>query len=780
MTNAPDRPQYRLAVRTLTEFVCRRGDIHFRYDAATQGREGIEAQQKLQRGRGTGYQREVKLDHHVRADGFDVMLSGRADGCDLTQEVPLVEEFKATRSDVGALHTHLGHLHFAQLKCYAALLALREPHHSRWQLRLIYVHPDTLATTHHELVEARGTLLAFLETTLAQLVDWLTTERLHRSERDESLRHLQFPFAEFRPRQRQLAAAVFRSLRDRQALLAEAPTGCGKTLATVFPALKALAEAHQDRIVYLTSRTTGQRAAELALAQLDPHAALRSVTITAKARTCFMPEPVCDPERCRYARGYHDRLQPALRELLDGPAMDRARIEAVATTHTVCPFELSLDAASWSDVIIGDYNYVFDPVVRLARIRGLFAEPSVLLIDEAHQLTDRTRTMLSSIFHRRTLRQALTLDLPVEVHKALRNFDRRLVTLRREVARTNALDTHGFECAIELPERLMGAVTKLVALLASLTDELPDDPALTELNFALWNLLRAAGWYDPKRFATLLRVTGRELELEIACLDPGAHIADRLADYDASVRFSATLNPAALFQHLHGVPDQPSVQIASPFPAEHLAVSIVPDVSPLYQDRERTLEPLVCLIDTVVAAKSGNYLVALPSFAYLERVAATYAARFPQRQTLVQQPTMSQQARDDFIARFCAAQEPVVGFVVMGGVFTESVDLPGDALIGIVVVGIGLPPRSLRRDRIAAAHADDLGFTIAYQQPAMTRVVQTAGRLIRTQNDRGVLCLVDPRYLNPGQRRFFPAHWRPEVVPARHLGTTLETFWTSA
>jgi Rad3-related DNA helicase len=623
-------------------------------------------------------------------------------------------------------------------------------------------------------------LLAFLETTLGALVDWLAAERLHRSARDDGLGNLKFPFAEFRPRQRQLAAAVYRSLRDHQALLAEAPTGCGKTLATIFPALKALAQSHQDRIIYLTSRTTGQRAVERALAQLHPHAVFRSVTITAKHRTCFMPEPVCDPERCAYARGYYDRARPALHALLNGPAMDRARIEAVAAAHTVCPFELSLDAASWSDVIIGDYNYVFDPVVRLNRIRGLFSEPSALLIDEAHQLTDRVRAMLSSTFARRTLRRALALELPDELSKALRNFDRRLVTLRRDVARANALEKKGFECAIELPERLMGAVARLVELFASLADQLVDDPTLTELTFALWSLLRAAGWYHPKRFTTLLRVAGREIELEIACLDPGVHIAERLADYAASVRFSATLNPAALFQQLHGVPDQPSVQIASPFPIEHLAVRIVPDVSPLYQDRERTLNALVELIDTVVAAREGNYLIALPSFAYLERVVATYAVRFPQRQMLVQQRTMSQQARDDFIARFTAEHDPIVGFVVMGGVFTESVDLPGDALIGIVVVGIGLPPRSLQRDRIAAAHADELGFTIAYQQPAMTRVVQTAGRLIRSQNDRGVLCLVDPRYLQEGQRRFFPGHWQPEVVPARRLGTTLASFWTSA
>ena len=783
MGEDPDRPQYRLVVRTLTEFVCRRGDIHFHYDSATQGREGIDAQQKIQRSRGEHYQREVKLEHHLQADGFDVLLAGRADGADLTEAIPLVEEFKATRTDVPALHEHLGHLHFAQLKCYAALLALREPHHARWRLRLIYVHPDTLVTTPHEkpyeVVVERDKLLAFLETTLGELVEWLAAERTHRSARDEDLRNLQFPFAEFRPRQRQLAAAVYRSLRDRQALLAEAPTGCGKTLATVFPALKALSEAHQHRIVYLTSRTTGQRAAELALAQLQPDARIRSVTITAKARTCFMPEPVCDPERCEYARGYHDRLRPALRELLDGPAMDRARIEEVAEAHTVCPFELSLDAASWGDVIIGDYNYVFDPVVRLNRIRGLFSERSVLLIDEAHQLTDRARAMLSSTFARRTLRQALKLELPGELDKALRSFDRRLVSLRREVAQTHGLDKNGFEYAIELPELLIGALTRLVELCAALADQLPDDPLLSELTFALWGLSRSAGWYDPKRFATLLRVAGRDIELEIACLDPGAHIAERLAEYEASVRFSATLNPASLFQHLHGLTDQPSVQIASPFPTEHLAVSIVPDVSPLYQDRERTLDSMVELIDNVVAAKDGNYLIALPSFAYLERVVATYAARYPARPMLVQQRTMSQQARDDFIARFTVGHNPVVGFVVMGGVFTESVDLPGEALIGIVVVGIGLPPRSLVRDRIAAAHADDLGYTIAYQQPAMTRVVQTAGRLIRTRNDRGVLCLVDPRYLNAGQRRFFPAHWQPEVVPAGRLSTALESFWTS-
>jgi DNA excision repair protein ERCC-2 len=407
----------------------------------------------------------------------------------------------------------------------------------------------------------------------------------------------------------------------------------------------------------------------------------------------------------------------------------------------------------------------------------------VLLVDEAHQLTDRARDMLSSTLARRTLRAALAIELPTELSKALHNFDRRLVTLRREVAQTHGLDRNGFEYAIELPERLIRAVTRLVELFAAQADQLPDDAVLSELSFALWGLLRAAGWYDSKRFATLLRVAGREIELEIACLDPGAHIAERLAEYEASVRFSATLSPASLVQHLHGLTDQPSVQIASPFPTEHLSVSIVPDISPMYQDRERTLKALVELIGTVVAAKDGNYLIALPSFTYLERVAATHAERFPERQMLVQQRTMSQQARDDFIARFTAGHDPVVGFVVMGGVFTESVDLPGEALIGIVVVGIGLPPRSLVRDRIAAAHADNLGlnnaYQVAYQQPAMTRVVQTAGRLIRTQHDRGVLCLVDPRYRNSDQRRFFPAHWQPEVVPADRLRTALESFWTS-
>lgn len=769
-----------MAVKTFTEWTCRRGDIHFRYDAATDSAEGIEVQRRVQRDRGVGYQREVKLEHRVDVGGFSIELAGRADGVQREGVTPIVEEFKATRHAVAELHAQLGHLHLAQLKCYAAMLAAREPDVPAWGLRLVYVHPDTLMVTPFDSLEPRSALLEFLEDRCAEFGAWLAGERLHRSCRDAQLTAVAFPHAAFRPAQRRLASAVYRSLRDRRALLMEAPTGCGKTVATLFPALKAMAEGRQDRVVYLTARTTGQRAAEDALGLIHGRARFRQVTLTAKQQICFMPEPVCDPELCRYARGYYERRPAAVRELLDGGMMDRARIEAVAAAHTVCPFELSLDAATWSDVIVGDYNYVFDPVVRLQRLRGLFAEPAALLIDEAHQLADRTRAMLSTVFPRATVRAALREDLPAILERGLRSLDRRLLALRREAQREGEHPSRDFEQEIACPDRLVAAAATLIGEIRERVDELSMSAALSELTFALWRLVRAADWYDQDRFVTVLRSRGREVGLELVCLDPSAHIAERLGEFAGSVRFSATLSPPRVFQALHGVSGEPAVQLPSPFPAEHLDVAIVPDVSVLYRDRERTLDAVADLIATVVSARPGNYLVALPSYAYLGRAADAFAARHPEHPIDVQAADSTPEDRQAFIGRFTGGNVPRVGFVVMGGVFTESVDLPGEALIGVVVVGTALPPRSLERERIARANGPELGFTVAYQQPAMTRVVQTAGRLIRSASDRGVLCLVDRRFLAPEYQRFFPPHWRPTTVPARRLPGHLRRFWSGA
>ena len=644
---------------------------------------------------------------------------------------------------------------------------------------MLYCDPETDAFTPFEERMSRDALEEFLNQCCRRLATWLLQLQAHRTARDAHLAKLKFPFAEFRPAQRALSADVYRTVRDGGALLFEAPTGSGKTLSALFPALIAMGQGNTDRVVFLSSRTTGQTTAEASVDLLDTGAVVRRVTVTAKAKMCFMPEPVCDPALCPYARGYYDRSEAAVAELLAGwPNGPRSAIEAVARAHQVCPFELSLDAAVWADVVICDYNYVFDPVVRLKRLAGIADDRIALLIDEAHQLGDRVRESLSTTFDRGHIARAKA-NLSAASAKRAAALDRRLTTLRRDIVRQRGLDRDAFECRIDLPDSLLRSAEALLETLTDRDDERSQDPAVTELLFALLRLLRVAGWYEAERFAVFLRGRGSDIGLDLRCLDPSSAIADTLKEYRAHIRFSATLSPFELTGRAHGQPDVRALRLPSPFPPDRLGVFVVPDISTLYRNRAQSLPRLLDAIRCVVDSHAGNYLVALPSFEYLELVAAGYASRHPDQPVLRQSRGMSDESRVAFIDAFLRAGAPVVGFVVLGGVFTESIDLPNDALHGIVVVGIGLPPPTLERNEMAQMFGS-FGRMLAYEQPAMTRVVQAAGRLIRRPTDRGVVCLIDDRFLSKELRQYLPRHWQPVRTPTRELPASLHAFWNPA
>jgi len=766
----------KIAVRALAQLTCRSGDIHFRYEDSTLSQEGIDVQKRLQRDRPETYQREAPVKHLWRDGDIELELGGRADGFDPVQG--LVEEFKATRNDPARLFDHAGSVHFGQLRLYAALLALDHPQRQQWQLRLLYCHPDTETVTAFEEQASDVALADFLRRCCQRLGSSLRALHAHRTRRDAHLCKLQFPFATFRPSQRALSADVYRTVRDGGALLFEAPTGSGKTLSALFPALIAMGQGCTDRVVFLSSRTTGQSAAETAVSRLDVGAVTRRVTVTAKSKICFMPEPVCDPTVCEYARGYYDRSEAAVAELLEAGAMDRGAIEAIARAHRVCPFELSLDAAVWADIVICDYNYVFDPIVRLKRLAGITDDRIALLIDEAHQLADRVREALSTTFERSLIARARS-QLPADSVKPAAGLERRFTALRRELVRTRGIDRDAFECVIPRPDALLRAAQTLLEALTERTDERLTDSAVTELLFGLWRLVRVAEWFDKERFAVFLRGNGSEIQLDIRCLDPSLAIAETLKDYRAHVRFSATVSPFALTGRSHGQPDARTLRLPSPFPEDHLGVFVVPDVSTLYRHRSDSLPRLLSVIECMVAARSGNYLVALPSFDYLDRVADAFAARHPEQRIVRQSRAMPDAQRAAFIDAFRDGGAPVLGFAVLGGAFTESIDLPGDALIGIAVVGIGLPPPSLERNELARRFGVH-GRLLAYQQPAMTRVVQAAGRLIRSDSDRGVVCLIDGRFLSHEFRDYLPRHWPVVRTPSNRLESALQAFWSAS
>lgn len=760
-----------LAVTALAEFVHRRGDLHARLDARTRAGEGIDAQRRAQARRPDGYQRERAVAVTLDLAGMRVRLAGRIDGCDLSQPAVLVEEFKTTRADPERAHAHAASVHWAQARLYGALLSAELADGRDVRLRLCYLHPDSLAMRRFERLESAASLQAFFEQTIAQYERWLAAEQQHLEARDRALGALDFPYPDFRPFQKAIARRVFKALRDREALLLEAPTGSGKTMATLFPSARALAGAGYRRVFFLTSRSTGAAAARDAAARIDPGAGfLRQVTIVAREKACLMPGTPCEPDACPFARGYYDRRTAAVAALLARRAATPECVAEVAQAHTVCPFELSLDVASWSDVIIADYNYLLDPVVRLQRFDR--DSEAALLVDESHQLAPRVRDMLSLAFSRDQVRDALGEGLPEPLARRVRSLDRSLLALRRE-------RTLQREQIIARPDALLRSMQRFADALAASDLALEPWPATRELWFTCTRWLRSDAWYDPERFRYAGAASGRQINLRLICLDPGPYIRNRLEAYGGHVRFSGTVSPLPLYGLMHGLADAPAERAGNPYRPDQLRVLVVSDVPTYLQRRADSVGALATLIQTMTRTRAGHYLAAFPSFAYLELCAAELARRYPDLALACQKPAMDGEEQRTFLSRFQASAPPALGLVVLGGVFGESVDFAAARLSGIVCVGVGLPPPSLARQALQE-HFDGQGSdgqAVAYQQPAMVKVLQMAGRLLRGPDHRGVLCLVDPRFRHSAFSRFFPDHWQPNVVGRADVQRELQAFW---
>lgn len=801
-----------VAVRDLAAFVHRRGDIHYRYTASATAREGISAQRRAQPER-EGYRREVPVEATFTRNGVELRIRGRIDGID--DGAGVIEEYKTTRSEVPALHGHIGHLHMAQLKLYAGLVnATEAPPASRdaWRLRLIYLHPDDGTATPFEAVHGRDELAEFLVHTIAAYTAWLARTAARVARRNARLRRLQFPYPEFRDSQRRLARGAYRAFRDREQLLVEAPTGSGKTAATVYSALRAIGEGVLDRVVYLTARTTGKQSPTETLARCalgeqegeqeeEPTA---TVVVTAKRDICFNPEEPCDPACCRYASGYYDRMRPARDALLASGVATRETIEAIARRHTVCPFEISLDAAAWADVVVCDYNYVFDPVVRLERLAAPPFDRVGLLVDEAHQLGDRVRGMLSTSMRRGALKRALAEAPPPAIARRLRAMDRALLKLRRETRGTASgsgatagnpgpvdsnlqsrdVDTDA-ESRIAEPKALLRATGRLLD--AAAQTDLGSYPATNEFLFDCFRVQEGQGWRDGENYCDLLASDRRNIEARMVCLSPAPHIDAVLRRYNGAVRFSGTVSPLPLFQAVHGQDASDGSRAARVCPewGSNLGVFVVGDVSTYYRDRAASRDALTGVVEAVVGAAPGNYLVAFPSFAYLDLVVPRLEGV---AEVVAQRPGMTDAEKRAFIGRLSErnvgstgngaprTSASRIGAAVLGGMFAESVDFDGGALKGVIVVGVGLAPRSLERDLIGERFGAD-GFDIAYRQPGMTRVAQAAGRAVRGVGDSGVVVLVDPRFTQVPWSAFFPRYWRPVPAGSREIGAAVASFW---
>ncbi len=762
----------------MAEFLLRAGDLRPEALGGARPLEGIRAHQRVQKARPPGYEAEVPVAGQFQGEGITLILSGRIDGVLETEDGVIVEEIKSTRRAPEDLVAEMNPVHWGQLHLYGWLYA-EERDLPSLTLRMAYVGlvsgviRDAAHTVDREELAEFGRLL------VNRYLRWLHRLDALGTARDGSIRALEFPFSGWRPGQRELAARVFRTLRDGERLLTQAPTGVGKTMAVLFPAVKALAEGHAARIFFLTARTTGRIAAETALTALrESGLRLISVSLSSRDRACLHPDGACVGSECPMAAGYFDRINEALADLLESEtAFTPERIAAAGEAWSLCPHELSLDLALWADLVVGDVNYAVDPRVALRRHLGEGRPDAAFLFDEAHHLPGRARESFSAALNRGDL-----LRLRDRLGESLPAVRRSLAEIAAEMAVLGPETPPG----APPPESLAGAVegfTKRVDawLLAGPDPDAPFYRPLTEVFFQAAWFARVARTFNTA-YAVLPSGEGDARTVRLFCADPTEPLDEALSRSRSAVFFSATLTPAKPFARMFGIPKKEQrLRIPSPFPPEHLLVAVAHRISTRYRDRERTLPQLAALLAALVQSKPGNYLLFFPSYAYLDQVRPLFESLAPEARTRVQAREMSLAERSAFLDRFSEADDQTrVGMAVMGGVFGEGIDLVGDRLSGAAVVGPGIPPpsaeRQVIRERMAARGAD--GFEAAYQMPGMVRVLQAAGRVIRSETDRGVVLLADNRFAQPGYFRHFPPEWRPaRVGDAAALAERLRRFW---
>ena len=749
-----------VAVRSLCEFAARSGSLEYRYTPSPSAEEGIRGHQTLQARRGAGYQAEYLLQGQC----CGIKLRGRADGYQpgTALTLPLLEEIKTHRGDLSRIGPGQQALHWAQLEVYAALLCQRD-RLARVQLQLVYYD----VARDKETPLCREYDAESLELRLQQLCnryrEWHQQELEHRRLRDHQLKTLTFPFAGFRPHQRTLSETVYKAICTGTPLLLEAPTGIGKTLGVIYPALLAMPQRGRhsglDRLFLLSARTPGRQLMLDALAQLFPAEQthpVRILELTAKEKSCEHPDKACHGDSCPLADGFFDRLPAARRDAVKQGWLDREQLQQQAKAHQICPYYLAQEMARWCDLVVADLNLYFD---QQALLYGLTRQNNwqvVPLVDEAHNLIDRARSMYST-----SLSQARSRQLARQAPAALKNSFKALQRAWGKLHSTYA-DGTGADQLAQVPHQLNTALQRLISDLTDYMSEHPPRPELQEQLFDALAFLRLAEQFADHSLCRLtLEKQGRikNARLEIQNLIPADFLAPRFTQAQSAVLFSATLSPARYYQDLLGMPQQTvPVCIDSPFAAHQLQLRTVA-VSTRLKDRPASVPLLVQRIRDQYRAKPGNYLVYLPSFAYLQLLQAGLEAQAEEIPLLVQSGTMDEAERLAFIGRF-RQERGLVGLAVLGGAFSEGIDLPGEALVGVFIATLGLPPFDDDHQQLAQRLQQRFGdgYAYTYLYPGLRKVIQAAGRLIRTPQDTGVIELLDERFTRPDVQQLLP-HW---------------------
>lgn len=751
-----------ISVRTLVEHVFRSGSIDSRFRSPSTMLDGTRIHQMIQKTYGESDQKEVYLRTEVKAGELSFTIDGRCDGLLFRDEEVIIDEIKSFSHASEQIQQGGYPVHWAQAKLYALMYA-KDNDLQKITVQLTYVHVDTLEKIFFQKRYNITELEVFLENVMEDYSPYANLLSRHRKKRNESCKELTFPFETYREGQRKLAGAVYKSIFDKKNLFAKAPTGIGKTISTLFPSVKAIGEGHLDKVFYLTAKTITRTAAEDAFKKMRSCGlCLSTVTITAKDKVCFKEDTNCQKDYCEFANGYYDRINDAILDILSHETgMTREIIETYAKKHTVCPFEFSLDLAYAVDSIICDYNYVFDPRVSLKRLLEEQKKSTALLVDEAHNLVDRGREMFSS-----SLNKDVFLQLKKEfkgVNKSLFDAASKLNAWFLSLKKENP-DKQEFTL-----EHLDGELIDSLVQFVEISEQaLPIEasPTLLEAYFIVNNFLKINEFLD-EHYVIYVEKVKNDLIVKLFCMDPSKLLHQMGKGYRSKIFFSATLSPINFYQDLlGGQKDDYALSIPSPFSSDQVDVYIHP-LSTRFRDREQTKESIAAGIQSLIKKRPGNYFIFFPSYQYLLAVYEQFKQQDEVTKTIIQAAGMTETEREAFLDAFKPNQtETLLGFAVLGGIFSEGVDLIGDRLNGVVLIGVGLPQlcfeRNLIKDHFNQQNKN--GYDYAYVYPGMNKVLQAGGRLIRSEEDHGTIVLIDDRFLQRRYQQLLPPEWQRFTV----------------
>ena len=760
-------PVIRISVRNLVEFILREGDIDNRTGGGQDPENmqmGSRIHRKIQRQMGSDYQAEVPLKTEIVCDGFTLKIEGRADGLIHTKEQVMVDEIKGVLRELDRVQEPAG-IHLAQAKCYASMVAEQEGA-DEIGVQMTYCQMETEEVKRFQYSYRSNELKVWFDEVIRQYEKWAKFQIEWRKARNASVKGIEFPFP-YRKGQRDLAVSVYRTILWKKKLFIQAPTGVGKTISTVFPAVKAVGEELGEKIFYLTAKTITRTVAEQAFETLrEQNLKFKVITLTAKEKICFCEETSCNPDDCPYAKGHFDRVNDAVYELLmQEDVMSREVLEAQARKHKVCPFEMALDVSTWVDGVICDYNYVFDPD---ARLRRFFAEGGaggyLFLIDEAHNLVERGRQMYSAELCKEdflAVKKLVKGEAP-RFAKRLEACNKILLAMKKECENYKVLDNIS-----HFGIQLMNVLSETDRYLEECVDKEVRETVL-DFYFQVRSFMNIYDGLDENYVVyTEYQENGRFV-LKLFCVNPAANLQKCLDKGNSAVFFSATLLPIQYYKRLLSTEkDNYAVYIDSSFDTKKRLLMNGVDVSTRYTMRSREMyQRYATYIFRVVKAKMGNYLIFFPSYRFMEDVYQEFtqllASDEEEMELVIQQKHMDEEERENFLRAFEMGREKsLIGFGVLGGIFSEGIDLTNEKLIGTLIIGTGLPQVCNERE-ILKSYFDQkglYGFDYAYRYPGMNKVLQAAGRVIRTEDDRGVILLLDERFQREKGKEIFPKEW---------------------